>query len=241
MILNIYKDSFEYAGQNLKTLLKIGILSFFNFLIIPQFLVLGFQYRIINISVNGMIDGDDKLPEFNNFTAMLVDGIKIFVVEILYIIIPIVIMILGGFLGGYFNNIIISIIMILIGLILFVISLLYLFLAVPNMVANEGSFKKAFDFEKITEIIKMIGGGKYLGFCIGVALINFVISIVVAGILFFILIFCGIASAIFIPSGVLAFAIVWNIIYVAIVSFIVTPYLGFFTSRANGLIYGIGA
>ena len=43
MILDIYKDAFEYAAQDISTLIKLGVLSFFGFLIIPIFLVLGYQ------------------------------------------------------------------------------------------------------------------------------------------------------------------------------------------------------
>ena len=32
MILDLYKDSFEFAGQDFKVLLKLGILSILSFL-----------------------------------------------------------------------------------------------------------------------------------------------------------------------------------------------------------------
>ncbi len=241
MILDIYKDSFEYAGQDIKTLIKLGLLSFFSFLIIPEFLVLGYQYRIIDVSINGMVDGDDKLPEFNNFTEMLVDGIKFFIVQLIYVVVPFLVFFIFVYLSQLFNNGNIAVVGMLIGVILLILAILYSFLAIPNMIANGGNFKKAFDFERLNEIIKMISVGKYVGFVIGLFLITFVISIVIAAILLFVLFFFGFTIAAINPFGISIVAVVWTILYVGVFSFIVTPYLGIFSGRANGLIYGIGA
>ena len=47
MILDIYKDSFEYASKNVKNLLILGVFYLFGFLVIPMFFILGYNYRII--------------------------------------------------------------------------------------------------------------------------------------------------------------------------------------------------
>ena len=91
MILDIYKDSFEYASKNVKNLLILGVFYLFGFLVIPMFFILGYNYRIIKIATEGMINGDDELPEFENWTLMLVEGIKCFVVYLGYLIIPILV------------------------------------------------------------------------------------------------------------------------------------------------------
>ena len=41
MILEIYKDAFGYALKDGSTLLKLGVLSLFSFLIIPFIFLLG--------------------------------------------------------------------------------------------------------------------------------------------------------------------------------------------------------
>ena len=64
MILDIYKDSFEYASKNVKNLLILGVFYLFGFLVIPMFFILGYNYRIIKIATEGMINGNDELPEF---------------------------------------------------------------------------------------------------------------------------------------------------------------------------------
>ncbi|MDO5847996.1 MAG: DUF4013 domain-containing protein [Methanobrevibacter sp.] len=240
MILDIYKDSFEYAGQNIKVLLKLGLLSIFSFLIIPIFLIAGYQYRVIESGTKGMVGGEDKLPEFDNFTGMFVDGLKMIIVQFIYLFIPIVVFIIIGTIGQTINNDAISSLGAIIGIILFIISVFYSFLAVPNMIANEGSLKAAFDFKRINEIIKMIGVGRFIITFIGLMLLCVVISAVVAAILIGIFGVFGIAIGSFNPAAFGGVMIGGLIIYEAIFSFIVTPYLGIFSSRVTGLIYGLG-
>ena len=82
MILDIYKDSFEYASKNVKNLLILGVFYLFGFLVIHMFFILGYNYRIIKIATEGMINGNDELPEFEDWPLMLVEGILVFVVYV---------------------------------------------------------------------------------------------------------------------------------------------------------------
>lgn len=238
MILDIYKDSFEYAGQDVKTLLKLGVLSFLGFFIIPIFLVAGYQYRVMGAGINGMIGGDDKLPSFDNITGMFVDGIKYILVQICYLIVPGVAFVVLATLSEYFEPA--AILAFVVGIILFIISELYMFIAIPNMIANDGSFKAAFKFKRLNEIIKMIGVGEYIMFYIGVLLLVTVISFVVAFILIMIFGVFGVAITYVAPSAGMGVLTVTSIIFGAIFSFVVEPYLAIFAGRATGLIYGVG-
>lgn len=240
MILDIFKDSFEYGAQDIKTLLKLGLFSFFSFLIIPMFLLLGYEYRVIKIAINGMIDGGDELPEFNNFTAMFVDGIKYFLVELAYIIVPIIIGLIFVYLGSTFNNGAVSIVGLIITFVLLIISFFYCLVAVPNMIANDGSMKEAFDFKRLTEIIKTIGVGQYIGFYIGVIIIVALIYLVVSVILAFIFGLFGFATIFVYAPGLPVIGYILLLIYNLILAFLVAPYISLFTGRAEGLIYGIG-
>ena len=60
LILIHYQD----ANLNLKfaSLIVPSLLT-----LIPIFLFLGYEYRILEISTHGMINGTDKVPEFNNY------------------------------------------------------------------------------------------------------------------------------------------------------------------------------
>ena len=70
MILDIYKDALEYASIDGESLIKLGVISFLNFLIIPIFLQLEYSYRTCKIAVNGMINGDDKLTNFSDLISI---------------------------------------------------------------------------------------------------------------------------------------------------------------------------
>ncbi len=238
MILDIYKDSFEYAGQDVKTILKLGVLYFLSFFIIPIFLVAGYQYRVIGAGINGMIGGDDKLPSFDNITGMFVDGIKYILVQIGYLIVPGVVFVISMMLSVYSDAA--SILAFVVGIILFIISELYMFIAIPNMIANDGSLKAAFKFKRLNEIIKMIGLGEYIMVYVGVLLLVTVISLVVAFIFIMVSSIFGIAIAYVAPSVSMGVLIVTEIILGFIFSFVVGPYLGIFAGRATGLIYGVG-
>ena len=185
MILDIYKDSFEYASKNVKNLLILGVFYLFGFLVIPMFFILGYNYRIIKIATEGMINGNDELPEFEDWTLMLVEGIKCFVVYVGYLIIPIIVF-LGILWGcGQANNISLTIVGFIVGIVILLVFALYSFLAISHMATNDGSMKAAFDVKEITNIAKSIGWSRcfttYIGMIILVSvIICVVVSIVLA-------------------------------------------------------------
>ena len=91
MILDIYKDAFEYSAQDWKTLLILGVICLFSVLLLPIFLITGYNYRVINNAVHGVINGRDPLPKFDEIVNMFVDGIKVAIVQIAYVIVPVII------------------------------------------------------------------------------------------------------------------------------------------------------
>jgi len=82
MILDIYKDALEYSAKDWKTLVILGVLSVFSFLLLPAFLITGYNYRVINQAVHGIINGRDPLPGFDDIIDMFVDGIKVVIVQV---------------------------------------------------------------------------------------------------------------------------------------------------------------
>ena len=91
MILDIYKDSLEYSAKDWKTLVILGVIALFSFLLLPLFLLSGYNYRVVNTAVHGIINGRDPLPDFDDFVGMFVDGVKVVIVQVVYIIVPIAI------------------------------------------------------------------------------------------------------------------------------------------------------
>ena len=101
MILDIYKDSLEYSAKDWKTLVILGVFAFLSFLLIPAFLITGYNYRVINTAVHGIINGRDPLPGFDDIIEMFIDGVKVVIVQIAYLIVPAIIFLIFAVLATY--------------------------------------------------------------------------------------------------------------------------------------------
>ncbi|MCL2115324.1 MAG: DUF4013 domain-containing protein [Methanobrevibacter sp.] len=244
MILEIFKDSFEYSFKEPKTILKLGILSFLNFLIVPYFLLNGYSYRITKIGINGMINGNDPLPEFKHWGIMFLEGVKIFIVRTVYLIpgtlifftLSATIISMGKFLGLMVLATELGVIAI--STIVWHIFYLFSIVAVPNMINNNGSLKSAFKIREIIEISKSIGIFKYVQFYIGCIVL--VLGIISATLLLIALIILTSGLALSSVIGPVAFG--YAGIFISIAStmalvLIISPFFMVFESRTMALMY----
>jgi len=233
MILDIYKDSFEFSSRKVMNLIILGVLSLFNILIIPLVFFYGYNYRVVKLSTQGMINGDDVPPDFDDFKRMFIEGLKYIVVEFVYLIIPMIIMIASVF---YRNAI-----LFILGLILVTIFQLFALLAIPHMAVNDDSLNSAFEFSKINNIMASIGYGRYILTYIGILLIYLAILVVVIIILSIIFGLLGIATSFISLNGVGAVNVIGTIIFNFVLFFLVAPFLTMFQNRCIGLIYNLGS
>ena len=233
MILDIYKDSFEFSSRKFLNLIILGLLSFLNILIIPLVFFYGYNYRVVKLSTQSMINGDDVPPDFDDFKRMFIEGLKYIVVEFVYLIIPMIIMIASVF---YRNAI-----LFILGLILVTIFQLFALLAIPHMAANDDSLKSAFALSEINGIMASIGYGRYILTYIGIVLIYIVILMIVTIVLSIIFGLLGIATSFISLNGVGAVNLIGTIIFNFVLFFLVTPYLTMFRNRCIGLIYNLGS
>lgn len=239
MILEIYKDAFSYALKDGSTLLKLGVLSLFSFLIIPFIFLLGYEYRIIKTATEGMINGNETLPEFNNYTTMFKDGLKVLAVSIIYVLISVVIFLLLFFTGLTTNMESIIVLAFIALIILTIISLIFSALAVTHMAANNGSINAAFHIRELKDIMQSIGVLKLIGSYFGIFLINAVISFVVYVFVFAVVGILGFAVSYVYVDIVPAFIWALSIIADLVVALVVWPYLNIFSCRSYGLIYNL--
>ena len=241
MILDIYKDSLEYSAKDWKILILLGVISLFSFLLIPIFLSVGYNYKIIKTAVHGIINGRDPLPDFNDPANMLVDGIKVIVIQLVYFISFVVIFLIFTITGAQFEGMLSSTVLVLGWLITFIlgiIAFLMLQMGVCHMAYNDGSFSKAFALKEIKEIIDEIGWFKCIVTYLGLIIITVVISVVVTALIFAIFTIFGVSVAMLgvNPAGIFILAILIN----AIASmFFIGPYLSIFNARSIGLLYTI--
>ncbi|MBZ2166547.1 DUF4013 domain-containing protein [Methanobacterium spitsbergense] len=111
-ISGIIKDSLRYPFTDWKNILILGIIVWVssiignaislgytsNYVLFPLIcvgfitglFVNGYMFKIIKTSLNE----ENKPPEFNAWTNMLIDGMKVFLVSIVYLVVPILIIIL---------------------------------------------------------------------------------------------------------------------------------------------------
>ncbi len=123
-INEIIKDALKYPLTDWKKILILGIiivisgiygllssLGITNYILvvisifigaIAGFLINGYLFKILKTS----LDGDNILPEFNAWTNILIDGIKVFITFLVYIILPplIVFFILVLFSGDFTSS-----------------------------------------------------------------------------------------------------------------------------------------
>lgn len=231
MILDIYKDSLEYGVKDVKNLVIMGVMGLLGFLIIPAIMLEGYSYRVIQTATHGMINGNEPLPDFSNWKKMIIDGLKVIVVKIVYNIIPIILTILAF---RYNFAIIIA------AIITFIIFDMLSMVAIAHMSVNDDSLKSAFDFEEVFDIFKSIGVLRYLGFYLGLIVLDSVIIGIFCAVLLILLAVClGISSlgGMFNPGNAIAVSVL--VILLLAFSFIIQPYITMINSRATGLVYNI--
>ena len=241
MILDIYKDSLEYSAKDWKTLVLLGVICLFSFLLLPIFLITGYNYRVINTAVHGIINGRDPMPDFDDLIDMFVDGVKVVIVQIAYVLVPVIIFLIFAAIASAVSGVASSAIMIIGCLITFValiVACLMYQMGLCHMAYNDGAFSKAFAIKEIKEVIDEIGWFNCIATYLGLIIITLVISVVVTAIVYGIFTVFGVSSAVLgvDPSGIFILGVLINS---AITMFLVGPYLSIFNSRSIGLLYSM--
>lgn len=240
MILEIFRDSFGYTFKDM-SILKLGLLSIFSFLLIPIFILCGYSYRIILIGIHGMINKNDKKPQFDKIGQMLVQGLKIAIISLIYNlpgIIATYLLISQGYIFQIVKTANMSRLnfnieyLALLAVICF-ICLLFTSVAIPNMVNNNGSLKWGFKIKEILSIIKSVGILNYIKFSLG-GLIIFI------GISIFVLLAVQLLVSIFANIGIILTGNIVIGIYSFIGLFFIVPIFILFESRAIAMIYNSG-
>ena len=244
MILDIYKDSLEYSAKDWKTLVILGVFAFLSFLLIPAFLITGYNYRVINTAVHGIINGRDPLPGFDDIIEMFIDGVKVFIVQIVYLIVPAVVFLIFALLASQLTDVLSAVVMLIGCLLTFVVGIAACLMAqigVCHMAYNDGAFSKAFEINEIKGVIDEIGWSTCIATYLGLIIITVVIAFVVTaliGLIFTVFGISGFALGADAASGIfLLIFLLGAFVNSAIAMFLVGPYLSIFNARSIGLLY----
>lgn len=187
----------------------------------------GYLYNVIKYSIENRSD----LPGFADIKNIFVNGIKIIIVEIAYMILPGILLLLGIMLAvneavsSSVNTI--GGILIVIAIVFAIFAALMEIMAICNMVEKD-NLKAAFDFNGILAQIKKIGWGRFIGILIFTGVVIAVLSV------FLDLIFGAIATGLSILLGSALVLILTRTIFD---SLLVSPYMGIVLSRIYGSIY----
>jgi hypothetical protein len=133
----------------------LGVIFIASILIIPIFLAMGYVFRIIKSTLVGI----DELPDFDEIGDMFIDGLKIFVVGIVYSI-PIwiiygIIFVLGlGMITAYGDAVtsstafgLMAVIYIVLIIVAFIVGLFEL-MAIANMAYYNRRFRSSFQIQR---------------------------------------------------------------------------------------------
>jgi hypothetical protein len=196
----------------------IAGLSIIGFII--SLIIMGYQYNVIKLS----IDESNDLPGFKNIFNLLVNGVKYFIVSLIYNIIPIIVLIAGVELQSVTNG---DYIVAILSAILFIICNFLLIMALANMI-DYNKFTKAFDLKEIIDKISNLGWIKYIGIILFTIIIYSIIMLSVGVILMFISMFIAAAT-----NQLMIIAVILSIIE----GIFITPYISVFFNRVYGSIY----
>lgn len=220
----IISDSISFPSTDWTKVLILGIMLLTSFIIIiPIFMVMGYCFRILKSSLAGF----NELPDFEMLGEMFEDGLKVFIVNFIYFLIPTLVIIIGGWasiasvsITGMADPTIFFALLggvSIIGFILAFVFGLIAIIAIVNMALNDSDLGAAFRFREILEQPPMIGWGKYFIWyivmiiigLIGCIITNFLNLIPLLGIIFgilviypFLCIFYARSAALFFSSNV---------------------------------------
>ncbi len=77
---DVISDSLRYPSSDWIKVVILGVLFIISFFIIPLFLAMGYMFRVIKASLAGV----EELPSFDEWGEMFIDGIKLFLVYLIY-------------------------------------------------------------------------------------------------------------------------------------------------------------
>ncbi len=195
---DVISDSLRYPSSDWSKVVILGVLFLISFLIIPIFLALGYTFRVIKASLAGL----EELPAFEEWGEMFVEGIKLFLVYMIYSL-PALIIIIISFISLWASLISLTNIVqasgntvtpnmflaltgssAIIGLIIAGLYILVIYpimaVAIGNMAYYNGELGAAFRFDEILSIISQIGWVDLIIWYIVVIIVGVAIGLVVS-------------------------------------------------------------
>ncbi|MGF7119568.1 DUF4013 domain-containing protein [Methanobacterium oryzae] len=218
--MNIVDNITSSLKYPLNDWVKILILTIISIIPIVNFISAGYMLRIIKSTLAGI----DEVPGFDDLGELFIDGIKILIVSIVYMIVPLIIYFVAllplmftsdpySMMSGLMSGL--TIVILLIDIVVAIIFSLVLYPAIVNMALYDSELGAAFRFSEILDRIKAIGWGDYILWIIAIIVTSIVVGVIL-----------GIVGAILMI--ILIGFLVW---------FAMGAYLTMFQARSIGLLF----
>ena len=189
-------NSFAFARKLFSDFGRLVILIVLDIIPIVNLIVTGYASRVLKES-----PGADSPPKLENYGDLFIDGLKIVIASIIYMLIPLILIVAGfgsffaamvtgggpnfmwggftpaymGLLGGT------GVVFVLVGLLVAFVMLILLAAGIAHMIKT-GKFGKAFAFGEILGIIGKIGWGKYLAWLILIVVLAAIVGAIAGAI-----------------------------------------------------------
>jgi len=189
-------NSFAFARKLFSDFGRLVILIVLDIIPIVNLIVTGYASRVLKES-----PGADSPPKLENYGDLFIDGLKIVIASIIYMLIPLILiaagfgsflaaMVTGGgpnFMWGGFTPAYMGllggtgVVLVLVGLLVAFVMLILLAAGIAHMIKT-GKFGKAFAFGEILGIIGKIGWGKYLAWLILIVVLAAIVGAIAGAI-----------------------------------------------------------
>ena len=189
-------NSFAFARKLFSDFGRLVILIVLDIIPIVNLIVTGYASRVLKES-----PGADSPPKLENYGDLFIDGLKIVIASIIYMLIPLILIVAGfgsffaamvtgggpNFMWGGFTPAYMGLlggtgaVLVLVGLLVAFVMLILLAAGIAHMIKT-GKFGKAFAFGEILGIIGKIGWGKYIAWLILIVVLAAIVGAIAGAI-----------------------------------------------------------
>jgi hypothetical protein len=189
-------NSFEFARKLFSDFGRLVILIVLDLIPIVNLIVTGYAYRVLKESPVA-----DSPPKLENYGDMFIDGLKVAIASIIYMIVPLILITAG--VGSFFATTVMKsgtnfmpgefkpaytglltgtgIALAVVGVIVAFVMLILLAAGIAHMIKT-GKFGKAFAFGEILSVIGRIGWGKYIAWLVLIVILAAIVGAIAGGI-----------------------------------------------------------
>ena len=189
-------NSFAFARKLFSDFGRLVILIVLDLIPIVNLIVTGYASRVLRES-----PGADSPPKLENYGDLFIDGLKIVIASVIYMLLPLILiaagfgsffaaMVTGGgpnFMWGGFTPAYMGllggtgVVLVLVGLLVAFVMLILLAAGIAHMIKT-GKFGKAFAFGEILNVIGKIGWGKYIAWLILIVVLAAIVGAIAGAI-----------------------------------------------------------